>query len=244
MKSSLDSIGLFIKQVKQHAEVLTELLSNGLDPKQVSDLMEQCIVSTNMLSGSTTVMGLDGWQDCLSACESLISRYRNLSLPWDERIAQIVSELIEKEELLVSAHEGGDICDLSSIVSQDELRALLEEANVLLDTELVPAVTEPENQLAPTASPPRPDPTPVEETEPAPPGLFPGCSAALKAAVDVLFDEIANRDLVAPDLPGGSLDGLRKQLFLIDYYARSMDEIACSRQGGGDSFVTCSLQAV
>ena len=39
MKSSLDSIGLLIKQVKQHAEVLTELLSNGLDPEQALKLM-------------------------------------------------------------------------------------------------------------------------------------------------------------------------------------------------------------
>jgi hypothetical protein len=57
MKSSLDSIGLFIKQVKQHAEILTDLLSQGWDPQQGVDLIERCIVSTNMLSGSTAVMG-------------------------------------------------------------------------------------------------------------------------------------------------------------------------------------------
>jgi CheY-like chemotaxis protein len=80
-------------------------------------------------------MGLDMWHQCLNELDELLSRYRDFPLEWDERIAQVVSEMIEKEELLVSAKDAGDIVDPACIVSDEEVQALIEEIEVVLDSE-------------------------------------------------------------------------------------------------------------
>ncbi|NIM20648.1 MAG: response regulator [Candidatus Latescibacteria bacterium] len=258
MKPALDSLGLFIAQVKQHAAALTELLTKGSSVDQASDLMERCIVSTTMLAGSTSVMGLESWQDCLSACEALLSRYRSLSLPWDEKIAQVLSELIEKEDLLVSAHAGGEIGDLSSIVSAEEIQALLEEANVLLDTEPVTVAPEADSKpeggsagggrkstgtgIAAEMSGEAGAAEKAAGIDASQRAFLAGTTASLKKAANSLFDGLSVIQGDRGEILDGSLMDIRKQLCLLSFFARSMGGIL--RQDSGENLhtVTSSLE--
>jgi CheY-like chemotaxis protein len=75
------------------------------------------------------LMELRGWQTVLDAFQSLLEAYRGKNLPWDERIADVTSEIIEKEDLLIS---GGGASNLEDTVSDEELRALSQEVDELL----------------------------------------------------------------------------------------------------------------
>lgn len=144
MANRLDSTSLFLAQVNQHAEVLQGLLSGVAEDEIDGGRISRCIISTSMLAQSASLMDLSEWQHALNEFAKLLKIYEAQSLPWDERIAQVTSEFIEKEDLLVaSACDGGE-SGLSGAVSAEELRALCREMNELL--EYTPEPHGPENE--------------------------------------------------------------------------------------------------
>ncbi len=259
MKSKLDSKGLFVYQMKQHMGALTELLAGGLDGTTAPNLVEKCILSTNMLAGSTSLIGLDGWRDCLSAYESLLLRNRNEGCWWDERVAQVTSELIEKEEVLVSAYESSDDCDLDSVVTHEERLALLEEITVILDAETVQAHPAEEGLLeaegvqhakAPSEKVIRREEdshaaskmdTLQQEAQEDP---LVGVSPSLKSAFSRLCEAMAHTSGATEGRSISEFREIRKQLCLIDFFARSLDETLREHAGGEQPPVTSSLEPV
>ncbi|MFH1754940.1 MAG: response regulator [Candidatus Latescibacterota bacterium] len=228
MGSRLDSTSLFMDQVRQHEEALNEALSSGHPGSdQVGVLMEKCIRCTRMLAGSVLIMGLDGWHECLNALERLFARYRDCSLQWDEKIAQVVSEIIEKEELLLSAHEDDGSVDLVLLVPAEEMQALTEEINVVLDTEH-PETTDQEttNKMV--------NPTVAEAASP-----LAITQLALERAVGSLGKSLSGASWGSSGFFNGKFRDIHKSLCLVDFYARSMKEIlALPERGQGTSALT------
>jgi len=84
-----------------------------------------------MLSGSASVIGFKHWAELTAAYGRLLQRYEQDGYPWDDRIADVTSEMIEKEEALVQAITADPRVDLGSIIPADETVALIAELGVL-----------------------------------------------------------------------------------------------------------------
>lgn len=130
MVNRLDSTSLFLAQINQHAEALGNLLGGAAQEQIDGDLLRRCIVSTRMLSKSVCLMDLPEWQAVLDPFQSLLELYRDKLLPWDERIADVTSGIIEKEDVLVAG--AGVLSTLQEAVSAEELQALSREVSELV----------------------------------------------------------------------------------------------------------------
>ena len=142
MKGPRDSTGLFIQQVERHAQLLSDLLETNCDAPIESGHLEKCILSTKMLKNSVSLLGLGLWEELLNGYESLMLDYREQGCNWDEKIAQITSELIEKEEQLAERSGDGE-WNPDGCITQEEVRALNEEINILLSMDRPVAVAAP-----------------------------------------------------------------------------------------------------
>lgn len=141
MVNRLDSTSLFLAQINQHAEALGGLLSGAAQESIDRGLIGRCIVSTRMLSKSVSLMELSEWQTPLDVFQSLLEIYREKNLPWDERIADVTSAIIEKEDLLVAGAGARGPSDLNGAVSAEELRALSRELSELVECAVQTPVT-------------------------------------------------------------------------------------------------------
>ncbi|MCK5618386.1 MAG: hypothetical protein KAJ17_03255, partial [Candidatus Krumholzibacteria bacterium] len=119
-----DSKTLFVKQIQGHSQSLCDLLGCDTTAPAPSNVIERCAVGTRMLAGTSALMGFPQWERALVAFEELLVRYNETGLLWDERIAQVTSELIEKEEALVLAHENKLGADFESDDHVEALTAL------------------------------------------------------------------------------------------------------------------------
>lgn len=128
MANKLDSTSLFLAQMNQNAEILGELLGGGVGDRIDTEMLTRAIVGTNMLSQSAVLMELPEWGNALQSFRSLLDLYKDRELPWDERIAQITSEVIEKEDLLAASAGENSLAG----VSDEELAALSREVSELL----------------------------------------------------------------------------------------------------------------
>ncbi|MDH3216584.1 MAG: response regulator [Candidatus Krumholzibacteria bacterium] len=127
MVNKLDSTTLFLAQTCNHAEELAGLLAVGtLEPIE-PHIAERAILSTNMLANSAALMELAALETFLRGFEALLTIYRDRRLPWDERIAQLTSEVVEKEDHFVASSKGKHSSTLKSTISADELEALCNE---------------------------------------------------------------------------------------------------------------------
>ncbi|HWP17400.1 MAG TPA: hypothetical protein VNM46_17365, partial [Xanthobacteraceae bacterium] len=128
---SLDSRTLFARQVRAQCETLCELLACTAGHPAPEAVLERCKVGVRMLAGTMSICGLDDWARLLESFHHLLTIHGSRRLPWDDRIAQLVFELIEKQELLASCHEmAGAEAGRNSIPAEGVL-AMIEEVNVL-----------------------------------------------------------------------------------------------------------------
>lgn len=130
MVNRLDSTSLFLAQINQHAEALGGLLGGAAQEQINGDLLGRCILSTRMLSKSVALMDLPEWRTVLDPFQSLLELYRDKNLLWDERIADVTSGIIEKEDILVAG--AGVPSNLQEAVSVEELQALSREVSELV----------------------------------------------------------------------------------------------------------------
>jgi CheY-like chemotaxis protein len=131
MVNRLDSTSLFLAQINQHAEALGGLLGGAAQEQIDDDLLRRCILSTRMLSKSAALMDLSEWLTVLDPFQSLLELYREKNLPWDERIADVTSGIIEKEDILVAG--AGVPSKLQEAVAVEELQALSREVSELVE---------------------------------------------------------------------------------------------------------------
>jgi CheY-like chemotaxis protein len=198
-----------------------------------------------MLAGSTAVMGLSRWSQLCGAYQSLLGQYRDRNFPWDERIADVTSEMIEKMEAVVSAHEQDGSVALDAVVPADEMAALSAELGVL-DEEcrsLPDVAATPMVEPAATVDLSTPDPVPAAAPADTPPAdsPLPGVVAELRGSfqrLERLLQTSAwqSRSWDAPDVTA-----IRRELNTIDFCARSMEKVIGDKGTAASANSPCSL---
>ncbi len=93
---------LFGDQVNDHIEKLNALMGTTSGEAIDRDRAERVGFSTKLLEGSTRMLGLDDWSHTLGMFIKLLERTLGAGGRWDERLSQIVSEILETEEQMVA----------------------------------------------------------------------------------------------------------------------------------------------
>jgi CheY-like chemotaxis protein len=243
MSQQVNSKTLLIKQVKNHSHFLCELLACETAAAAPSNVIERSAVATRMLAGTSSLMGLYSWELVLTAYEDLLVRYNEAGLAWDERIAQFTSELIEREEILVAAHEADPSAAFHDVIPAHELTALGEEAKVLRETIVAAAAAPPPAPEAPPPWPEVPSPMPAVQDGKevvAPEAPMAGAVTELKRVYQALAGELGSRTFGTRDWSPDWVATLRSLLCFLDFYACSLEQMI-KRTDPSSSVKKCSL---
>jgi CheY-like chemotaxis protein len=206
---SLDSRSLFAKQVRSQCETLCELLACTAGHPAPEAVLERCKVSVRMLAGTMSVVGLDDWGRLLASFHELLAIHGQRRLPWDDRIAQLVFELIEKEELLASCHEmSGEEAGRSST---EGVLAIIQELEVL-------------RKEYETAEPVRA--ARAEGT--LDPERLGRVAAELSAACERVLAALNSDPWQSRNADTITIEDLRRGLGTIEFFAQAMDRIVAS----------------
>jgi CheY-like chemotaxis protein len=207
----MDSRSLFARQVRSQCETLCELLActaGGLIPEST---LERCKVSIRMLANTMVVVDLHDWTKLLGSVDALLNVIGERRLPWDERLAQLIFELIEKEELLASCHEKDGEEGGRNAISVQEVEALIAEIDALRE----------ECELA--------EPVALASAETTARGERMGRVAAeLGAACERVLASIATEQWQSRGVDPAEVEQLRRSLGTIEFYAQAMDRIVAS----------------
>ncbi|UCG51955.1 MAG: response regulator [Candidatus Latescibacterota bacterium] len=242
MGNKLDSTSLFLAQVNQHAEALGRLISTATSDEVDDTLMERCIVGTSMLANSASIMELEEWRASLESFNTLLVTYRDNKLPWDEKIAQITSEFIEREDRLVATAGEGGAMDFAEVVCPEELEAISKEVSELLGCPTDAPTTSEETQVettgrdidemsAPSDAPPRtapqaePDDRVPAQDVPHDRTVLGDCLKELRKHAEALTGAGSSKDERLDNLSDSRLEAIRRELCLIDFYALSMEDV-------------------
>jgi CheY-like chemotaxis protein len=207
----MDSRALFARQVRSQCETLCELLACTAGSLVPDPTLERCKVSIRMLANTMQVVGLDDWDRLLKAVDSLLAVIGQRRIPWDERLAQVVFELIEKEELLASCHEKSGEEGGRTAVSPQEVEALIAEVDALKE------------ECA------RAEPAPAAAVEVGVEVERMGRVATeLGAACERVLATVASREWQTRTSDAGVAESLRRALGTIEFYAQAMDRMVAS----------------
>lgn len=249
----MDSKSLLVKQYQTHAELLCELLATPAGEPAAAGLLARSRRGTHLLAGSTSLMGVSRWSDLCGAFEQLLGRFADRSLHWDERIADVTSELIDKAETLVAAWNADNAIDLNGVVGEEELAALIAELQVLDEeyaSQPVPATlpepattgedapVEPVADAGPppavsatiTPAPSTPQPPPVEANGAE--GPLPGVMAELRESFRRLEEGLASPEWTSRAWDSPQVDAIRRELNTIDFCARSIEKVIGDKADG------------
>lgn len=206
-----DSRTLFARQVRSQCETLCELLACTAGHPAPEAVLERCIVSVRMLAGTMTVFGFDDWARMLASFQELLKTHGERRLPWDDRIAQLVFELIEKEELLASCHElsGGEAARNS--VPPEGVLAVIEELDIL-------------RKEYETAAPVHP----ARAEGVVDPERMGRVAAELSAACERVLAAVNSDPWQSRTADTITIEDMRRGLGTIEFYAQAMDRIVAT----------------
>jgi len=208
---SLDSRTLFARQVRSQCETLCELLACTAGHPAPEAVLERCKVGVRMLAGTMSVVGLEEWSRLLESFGQLLTIHGSRRLPWDDRLAQLVFELIEKQELLASCHElSGEEAGRNSVPVEGVL-AMIEEVGIL-------------RQECETAEPVRP--ARAEGT--VDPERLGRVAAELAAACERVLAAVSSDPWQSRTADTITIEDLRRGLGTIEFYAQAMDRIVAT----------------
>ncbi|UCH83692.1 MAG: response regulator [Candidatus Latescibacterota bacterium] len=266
MGNKLDSTSLFLSQVNQHCDVLGDLLARSTEDRIDEKLLNHCIVSTKMLASSSSLMDFGDWETALESFETLLKKYRDDELPWDERIAQITSEFIEREDELVASAGLTQPANIEDAVCAEGLQALSREVNELLEYAAVESCDPMESEggdrsdsdsIAAQSDAPDDDEAgqaghiedhasaTLKNMHSRPKGIQPGvCAAELRTHVDRLISKQEALGEGAVELSKSELESLRQDLCLVDFYASSMEMMLRDSKQGGKSEIKTTLAPI
>jgi CheY-like chemotaxis protein len=207
----MDSRSLFARQVRSQCETLCELLACPAEAPVPEAVLERCKVSIRMLAGSMLVVDLSDWSRLLNSVELLLTVHGGRNLAWDERIAQVIFELIEKEELLASCHERDGEEGARKSIPTHEVEALIAG---------VEALREECERMDPAPPPAAPVPTGPERLG--------NVAANLRAACEQVLATIGTESWQTRNTEPAAVEDLRRALGTIEFYARATDRIVAS----------------
>jgi hypothetical protein len=122
---------LFHEQVQDHVEKLNGLMGLSTGSVIEEDSIRKACLATKLLEGSTSMLGLEEWSGTLSMLRELLNVSNRSGMCWGEQLSQIVSEILETEEQVISeivTPEAGDTdftCMFGGL--QREMECLLKE---------------------------------------------------------------------------------------------------------------------
>lgn len=208
---SLDSRTLFAKQIRAQCETLCELLACTAGHPAPEAVIERCKVGVRMLAGTMSIVGLEEWTRLLESFEQLLSVHGARRLPWDDRIAQLVFELIEKQELLASCSEMSGEETGCNAVPVEGVLAMLEEVDILRR----------ESETAEPVAPARAEGS-------VDPERLGRVAAELAAACERVLAAVTSDPWQSRTADTITIEDLRRGLGTIEFYAQAMDRIVAT----------------
>jgi CheY-like chemotaxis protein len=211
-------------------------------------------------------MELVEWESFLTSYGLLLTTFQQKNLPWDERIAQLTSELIEKEDMLAASAGGNGELGLPDVVPPEELQALSLELQQVLEMAKEAATPAPATrEQAETAAVDRPvsnedqdltaladggvtedEATACAKEAPAIDEDLPlGRSVReLRDHLQNLLNDWRSSDLQLDDPTSPALERLRTHILLADFYATSMEQVLESKMNEPRPPVVDSLEPI
>ncbi len=128
---------LFGEQVNDHISKLNGLMTLGSGEKFDEQVLKKSAFANRLLAGSLSMLGMQEWSEALKLFGDLLDKAAASTGCWDEALSQIVSEVLEAEEQVVSEMTGegtGEIeVDGKFHGIQQEIEVLLEESFYRID---------------------------------------------------------------------------------------------------------------
>jgi hypothetical protein len=103
---------LFGEQVSDHIAKLNDLMSLACGQPLDRVPVEKACFAGRLLEGSTRMLGLDEWCRTLSVFRDLMEKSLASGRHWDDQVSQIVSELLESEEVAIGAISADDEAEI------------------------------------------------------------------------------------------------------------------------------------
>lgn len=229
---------MFLAQIGGHSEEMARLLATPSMQSIETNVVERSIVSTAMLASSTSLMELNDLYAFLRSFEELLRLYRDKHLPWDERIAQLTSEIIEHEDQWVAAGAGKDSSHLADVVSGEGLAAVANElASVkafATSADLVAAPAAPDKPTAPAQDTPpaaADDAAGPLEAEGAESRLLYTSARELKWYMQAFLDRWDASNWDFDQMDPEAFQHIRRDLFSINFHALSIEQMIGIRTG-------------
>jgi len=222
MNQRTDSKVLFVQQIQSHIQSLCNLLGSDTTAPAPSNVIERCAVGTRMLAGTCSIMGFPDWEHTLLAYEEFLVRYNETGTLWEERVAQVTSELVEKEEVLAAAYGKGGGADAGSFVHADELTALRNEIAILQESITTAAEAPPEPRSTPAVTG-EPMGAPAIATDRLDP--MSGVVTELKNVYQSLVVGLEAGAFASREWSSGEIADTRNQLCFLDFYLCSIEQM-------------------
>lgn len=93
---------LFNEQVRDHIDKLNGLMTFASGKVIEAGSIRRVCLATKLLEGSTSMLGLEAWSGTLAMFRELLDMSIRSSRCWDEQLSQIVSEVLETEEQVIT----------------------------------------------------------------------------------------------------------------------------------------------
>ena len=130
---------LFNEQVRDHIEKLNGLMTFTSGKAIEEGPISKACLATKLLEGSTSMLGIEAWSGTLTMFRELLDMSSRSSRCWDEQLSQIVSEVLETEEQVITdlLEREADEVDFSGSFEglQREMEFLLSECEKGIPTD-------------------------------------------------------------------------------------------------------------
>ena len=117
---------LFNEQVRDHIEKLNGLMTLVSGTAIEAGSIRKTCLATKLLEGSTSMLGIEAWSGTLTMFRELLDLSSRSSRCWDEQLSQIVSEVLETEEQVITEVLERDAAEVDFSGSFEGLRREIE----------------------------------------------------------------------------------------------------------------------
>jgi len=93
---------LFNEQVRDHIEKLNGLMTFASGKAIDAGSIRKACLATKLLEGSASMLGIETWSATLAMFRELLDASSRSNRCWDEQLSQIVSEVLETEEQVIT----------------------------------------------------------------------------------------------------------------------------------------------
>lgn len=117
---------LFNEQVRDHIDKLNGLMTLDSGTAIEAGSIRKTCLATKLLEGSTSMLGIEAWSGTLTMFRELLDLSSRSSRCWDEQLSQIVSEVLETEEQVITEVLERDAAEVDFSGSFEGLRREIE----------------------------------------------------------------------------------------------------------------------